>query len=139
LIARAFQRYWRLVRGLSLFVEAYVIDDTGRILMVRQENGTSWECPRGMVRKNENVETALRRILMDIAGVEVNGKPELSFFSAEGRSGQTGLFIVRHWRPAPGNAREVDFFPSHALPAGASHERAERIRRCLRDRTASEV
>lgn len=139
-IVRAFQRYWRLVRGLRLFVEAHIIDESGRVLMVQEENGGSWEWPRGTVQKNENLEAALRRILRDVAGVEVNAKPELAFFYAQSRDGQTGLFIVRHWRQMPGaRGREVAFFPSQELPAGVSQERAERIRRSLRDRTASEV
>ncbi|MFA5955780.1 NUDIX domain-containing protein [Hyphomicrobium sp.] len=139
-IARAFQKYWRVVRGLRLAVDACVVDEAGRILMVRNESGGSWELPGGAVQKDENLETGLRRVLRSAAGIEVNGKPELSFFYAPDKSGQTGVYVVRHWRPHPGPApRKTSFFHTARLPSGICPLAAERIRRSLRDRTASEV
>ncbi len=139
-IARAIQKYWRVVRGLHLTVEACVIDEAGRILMILNENGGSWELPQGIVHKSETLEAALRRVLHDIAGIEVNAKPELAFFYARGKDRQTGLCLVRHWRRlSASSSRGMSFFPAGALPAGAPPQAAERIRRSLEDRTNSEV
>lgn len=140
LVVRAFQRYWRLVRGLSLSVEGCVVDEAGCVLMVREENGGNWELPRGNVRENENLESALRRVLREAAGIEVNGQPQLSFFHAAGANGQTGSYLVRNWRPITGWEGEPRrFFPEKALPGDTAGEQAERIRRLLQDRTISQV
>lgn len=139
-IARAFQRYWRIARGLHLSVEACVIDEADRILMIVDESGGTWELPAGTVRSGETAEFAMRRVLRVEADTEVNGHPELAFFYATGRNGQTAVFAVRHWRPlsaAPGG--RIRFFPADGLPAGVSTATGERIRRCLGHRTKSEV
>lgn len=139
-IVRAVQKYWRVVRGLHLSVEACVIDEAERTLMVRNENGGTWELPWGIVHKNENLETALRRLLSELAGIEVNADPELSFFYARSKTEQTGLYLVRHWHQADTSAsRETHFFPASALPPDVAPKLAGRIRRSLDHRTASEV
>lgn len=139
-IVRAFQNYWRTVRGMHLFVAACVIDEAGSALMVQNESGGTWELPEGIVRKNENLEMALRRMLRDTAGIEVNAEPELSFFYARNKSEPTGLYRVDQWeRSKAGAEREAHFFPLAALPPDIDPETAERIRRCLRHRTTSEV
>ncbi|MBS0232985.1 MAG: NUDIX domain-containing protein [Proteobacteria bacterium] len=139
-IARAFQQYWRVARGLHLFAEACVLDKGGRVLMIENENGGSWELPAGRVLKDETLETALRRILRDASGIEVNGKPELAFFYACREDHQTGVFTVRNWREVSStNFREKRFFSPDSLPPGTAPGIAERIRRCLEHRTTSEV
>jgi ADP-ribose pyrophosphatase YjhB (NUDIX family) len=139
-ISRIFQTYWRITRGLRLSVEACVIDETEQALMVVDENGGSWELPRGTVLKNENLEMALRRILRDAADIEVNGKPELSYFYSRSQTEQTGMYLVRDWRRGSAPVgREIRFFPMDALPPDAEPQVAERIRRSLQDRAASEV
>ncbi|HML30353.1 MAG TPA: NUDIX domain-containing protein [Hyphomicrobium sp.] len=128
------------MRGLRLSVEACVIDEAGRSLMVRNENGGTWELPAGIVHNSEDLEMALRRVLREVAGIEVNGKPELSFFHARAENAQTGLYLVRDWRqPTAPVFPEARFFPLSSLPQDASPEVAERIRRSVEDRTASEV
>ncbi len=139
-IARAFQTYWRVMRGLHLFVEVCVLDEAGRTLMLREENGGSWELPGGTVRNNENLETALRRVLRDAAGVEVNVKPELLFLRAHDRNRQTAIYVVRQWRfLSEPTSPNIGFFPLADLPASANAEAAERIRRSLEYRTASKL
>ena len=139
-IVRAFQNYWRTVRGMHLFVAACVIDEAGSALMVQNESGGTWELPQGIVRKDENLEMALRRMLRATAGIEVNAEPELSFFYARSKSEQTGLYRVGDWKRSNAFAeRETRFFPPAALPADIDPGTAERIRRCVRHRTTSEV
>jgi len=125
---------------LHLFAEACVLDETGRVLMIGNENGGSWELPIGRVRKNETLEMAVRRLLRDASGIEVNGKPELAFFYACRKDRQTGVFTVRSWRKVSSdNSGEMRFFSPDSLPPGTVPGIAERIRRCLEDRTKSEV
>ena len=139
-VARAFQKYWRVTRGFRLSVEACVIDEAGRTLMIRDENGVSWKLPEGTVRKNENLETALRCILRDGAAIEVNGTPELVVFYSIGQSEQRGVYFVRQWRQSLAETgREMRFFPLDELPAGINPETCARIRRLVEGRTISQV
>jgi ADP-ribose pyrophosphatase YjhB (NUDIX family) len=140
LVARVFQRYWRLTRGLRLAVEACVIDSTGRILMVRDGASGGWSLPKGAVHKGETLEGALRRVLRDIASIEVNSIPELSCFYAEGRDRQTGIYVVRDWKRLSSPASpETNFFGLGSLPPDTAPEAAERIRRSAEGRTIPEV
>ncbi|SFV27959.1 ADP-ribose pyrophosphatase YjhB, NUDIX family [Hyphomicrobium facile] len=157
LVARAFQQYWRFTRGIYLSVEACVIDDAGRTLMVRQDENGGWNLPATTAQNGETLETAVRRGLRDIAGIEVNAKPELRGFyagirdrrtgqiSPRGERGQTGLYVVRDWRrlsipntPAT-STPATSFFPLGSLPAGLPPMTAERIRRSHEGRTISQV
>lgn len=152
LVARAFQQYWRFTRGVYLSVEACVIDDAGRTLLVRQDESGGWNLPATTTRNGETLETAIRRGLRDIAGIEVNAKPELREFYSESRDrrtgqisprgerGQTGLYVVRDWRrlSAPGTLA-INFFPLGSLPASLPPTTAERIRRSHESRTISQV
>jgi ADP-ribose pyrophosphatase YjhB (NUDIX family) len=136
----AFQRFWRLRRGLHLAVEGCVVDEVGKILLLRDGESNGWSLPKGIVRKDETLELALKRMLRDIAAIEVNSKPELSGFYAEGRDWQTGLYVVRDWRRLSSPASpEMDFFGPASLPLGTTPEAAGRIRRSAEGRTISEV
>jgi ADP-ribose pyrophosphatase YjhB (NUDIX family) len=139
LIARAFQRYWRLARGLKLSAEACVIDEADRALMVR-DGANGWSLPKSPVHKGETLETALRRLLRDIVGIEVNSKPELSCFYADGNDRQTGLYVVRHWqRLSARTSPEIGFFALDSLREATAPKMAERIRRSTEGRTISGV
>ncbi len=136
----AFQRLWRVTRGLHLAVEACVVDEAGKTLMIRDGGNGGWSLPKGAVHNGETLELALSRVLRDTAAIEVNSKPQLSFFYAEGRHWQTGLYVVRDWRQrsAPASV-EMNFFGPTSLPLDSAPETAERIRRSAESRTISEV
>ncbi len=136
LVVRAFQQYWRLTRGVYLDVEACVIDEADRILLVRKEASGPWSLPASTVRNGEDLETALRRLMRDVAGIEVNSKPELRGFYAESPDRQTGIYVVRNWRrlSAPGTL-ETSFFAPASLPSGVTRPGAERISRLVEGRT----
>ena len=149
LVARVFQKYWRLTRGVYLCAEACVIDDAGRTLLVRQDEDGSWSLPATTTRNGETLETAVRRGLRDIAGIEVNAKPELCGFYAgaqdrrtgrTGQTGQTGLYVVRDWQQLSSlSIPAIGFFPLDSLPPGLPPMAAERIRRSHEGRTISQV
>jgi ADP-ribose pyrophosphatase YjhB (NUDIX family) len=140
LVARVFQRYWRMTRGLRLAVEACIIDEAGRALMVRDGASSGWRLPKGAVHKGETLEAALRRVLRDIASIEVNSKPELSCFYAEGQNQQTAIYAVRDWQHLSSPASsEISFFELGSLPPDAAPDAVERIGRSAEGRTIFEV
>ncbi|HET6390027.1 NUDIX domain-containing protein [Hyphomicrobium sp.] len=143
-VTRAFQQFWRATRGLFLDVEACVLDEANRILLVRHDAGGPWHLPSTAVRDGESLEMALRRLLRDLDGIEVNSRPELRGFSSEGCNRQMGLYVVRNWqrlstggkaRDMANGTREARFFPLDALPAHVIKRAAERISRLSEART----
>ncbi|MDP9137566.1 MAG: NUDIX domain-containing protein [Pseudomonadota bacterium] len=70
-------RLFRIQRGMTLGVRAMVSDGDGRVLLVRHTYSAGWNFPGGGVERGEEALTALRRELVEEAGIRLLRDPEL--------------------------------------------------------------
>ena len=123
--------------------QGLVVDEAGRVLLVRHGYRPGWHFPGGGVEKNEIAEEALARELEEEAGVLLEGPPEL--FGLYGHfdvfpGDHIALFVVRRWQrpriPQPSaEIAEQGFFAVDALPAGTTRGTRDRIAEVLEGRS----
>ena len=118
------QRYWRISRGLTLAVAGLVVDDGGRVLLVRDRADAAWRLPGGLAFNDERADEALSRHMAAECGVTAAEPPRLLALDP-GASRATGdhiaVYLVSRWqRPEQGRteagARETAFVDPSGLP-----------------------
>jgi len=113
---------------MTLGVRAAVIDAEDRVLLVRHSYVSGWHFPGGGVEPGETLLASLTRELAEEANIELDEAPRLHgvFFNANAsRRDHVAVYVVRRFRQTEPRAPdreilEARFFPSAALPDGAS-------------------
>lgn len=138
-LARPFvQRAFRLLRGGTLGVRGLAVDADGRVLLVEHTYVPGWHLPGGGVEPGETAEAAIRREMMEEAGVEITSRPQLLSIHSNHRHfrrDQVLLYRCPAWRPcAPkrqGEIHAVGWFVPDALPPETTPATRARIREAL--------
>src|ERR1700730_4254220 len=97
-IRRVLHLYWRLSRGMTLGVRAVVVDDLGRVFLVKHSYVTGWHLPGGGVEPKETALEALARELREEGNIEVTAVPKLhavDFNERFSRRDHVFLLVVR--------------------------------------------
>ena len=104
-----------------------VLDDDGRICLVRHSYRDGWYLPGGGVKTGESLVDAMQRELSEETGVELPETPQkcTGVFSSfnENKSDHVVVFVVNEWAVSPSvspEIAEVGFFAPDELPDGTS-------------------
>jgi ADP-ribose pyrophosphatase YjhB (NUDIX family) len=123
-LRRAMHFYWRFARAMTLGVRVLVIDEKGRILLVKHSYVRGWHLPGGGVEADETMRDALARELREEANIEMTAAPQLHgiFFNRRvSRRDHVALFIIREFRQLGDPVPDYEivahgFFAPDALP-----------------------
>ena len=139
LLRRLFHLYFRFARGMTLGVRAVVIDDAGRVFLVKHTYIPGWYLPGGGVEVGETFLRALGRELIEEGRIEPFGEPELHglFLNDHvSRRDHVAVYVIRRFRQdrLPEPNREImacGFFAPDALPADTTEGTRLRIAEVL--------
>jgi 8-oxo-dGTP pyrophosphatase MutT (NUDIX family) len=146
-IRRVLHFYWRFARAMTLGVRALVIDDHGRIFLIKHSYISGWHLPGGGVEAGETLRQALARELREEGNIELTGPPQFQgmFFNIRvSRRDHVALFVVRaFFQPVmPKPNHEIvghGFFALEALPNDTSAATRARIAEVLGGAPVSEL
>jgi 8-oxo-dGTP pyrophosphatase MutT (NUDIX family) len=145
-LRRVLHFYWRFARGMTLGVRALVIDDQGRVFLVKHSYVSGWHLPGGGVEAGETITQALARELQEEGNIDLTEPPQLHgmFFNDRvSRRDHVALFVVRgfHQPAAPVPDHEIiahGFFAVDAMPNDTTAATRARIIEVLGGAPASE-
>jgi ADP-ribose pyrophosphatase YjhB (NUDIX family) len=119
-------RWWRLNRSLVIGCRALVLDDGGRILLIRHSYGPSlWMAPGGSLTRGEEPVTGCLRELREETGCTLD-QPRLLTMVTENLYGAVNeVYVVAGRRkgdvkPDGREIVEARFFPLDSLPRDLS-------------------
>jgi 8-oxo-dGTP pyrophosphatase MutT (NUDIX family) len=126
--------WWWLARPRTLGVRGLVVDDQGRVCIVRHTYMPNWYLPGGGVKRSETLVDAVRRELAEEAGIVMTGGPHGLVGAYSNHRGHKRdvivIFEVTDWKQA-GHASpeiaEIRFVAPADLPAEASPSTRLRI------------
>ena len=135
LVTRLAHLWFLLARPLTLGARGVVLDDAGRVLLVKHGYAPGWQLPGGGVEVGETFEAALARELAEEANVVVEGSPILHglFHNRRvSRRDHVAVYVVRRFRVIGERApdREIvaaRFFALDALPPDTTRGTRSRL------------
>lgn len=147
---KAIRRMSSLYRGLphtvTIGVRAVVIDNAGRVFLIKHSYMPGWYLPGGGVELGETLMTALARELLEEGNISVVEAPQLfgMYFNARtSRRDHVALYVVRSFhQDTPKPNREViahGFFSPESLPIGTTPSTRARIGEVLEGRAVAEI
>jgi 8-oxo-dGTP pyrophosphatase MutT (NUDIX family) len=129
--------YWRFTWPLSVGVKAMILDEAGRVLLVRHTYRDGWFFPGGGVKRRETLVDAVKRELFEEVGVTLLAEPILvSAYSnfAEYKSDHVVFFKSDQYSIKPNPNIEIAehrFFDVRQLPDSVSPATVRRIKEHL--------
>ena len=143
---RAFQSFWRMRRPATLGVRGVVVDGEGRVLLLRHTYTPGWHFPGGGVERGETCGLALRRELLEEAGVATEESAlELTSVHANHAffpNDHVLVYRVRVWTQGEATQRgeiaEVRFVDPLHPPDGVSKGTKNRLDELFGGKPASE-
>src|SRR6266852_2311389 len=100
-LRRVLHTYWRFARGLTLGARALVVDEAGRVFLVKHSYVSGWHLPGGGVETGETFIDALIRELDEEGNIEPTAPPRLHglFFNDRvSRRDHVAVFVVEEFR-----------------------------------------
>jgi 8-oxo-dGTP pyrophosphatase MutT (NUDIX family) len=137
---RSLMHFWfRLTRSMTIGVRAMVIDDQGRVLLIRPRYSSGLIFPGGGLERGETAIGALVRELKEEAAVTLTGEPNIfGFYSHEKefRGDHVVLYVVRDFElgvfvPTV-EIREARFCDPQHLPAEVTKGTQRRIQELIK-------
>ena len=144
-LVRTMHLVWRVTRGMTLGVRAAVLDESGRVFLIRHTYTPGWYLPGGGVEPGETALDALTRELAEEALVVPTAEPALHgvFFNRTiSPRDHVVCYVVRDFRML-GEKRpdreiaESGFFSLDALPEGTTGATRRRLAEILDGRERS--
>src|SRR5262249_54095795 len=95
-LRRAMHIYWRSARGMTRGVRALVLDEEGRVFLVKHSYVSGWHLPGGGVEAGETLVEAVARELHEEGNIDVTEPPRLHgmfFNDRDSRRDHVALFV----------------------------------------------
>jgi len=138
LAGKAARIVWRIARPRTIGVRAILLNQDGRIALVRHTYMDQWYLPGGGVKKGESIDAALFRELAEEVGVtDIRMERVLGVYHSrrEGKDDHIVIFVALAGPDASAKLRRADlaeieeagWFAPDALPASLSPATARRI------------
>jgi ADP-ribose pyrophosphatase YjhB (NUDIX family) len=133
---RAVRLYWRICKPRTLGVRAIVLDESGRVALVRHTYTDQWYLPGGGVKKGESFETALHRELKEevaLSNARIERVLGVYHSRSDAKDDHIVIFAVRvsaaqDLRPSDTmEIEDVRWFAMDAVPAQASPATKRRL------------
>lgn len=125
--------WWRMTGRSVIGCRVLVLDDAGRVLLVRHSYGTRhWMMPGGGVRRGEDVARAAAREVLEEVGLKIGSLIEIEFADEDLQGVRNHVHVLAGWtdQSAVPDGREVieaQFFALEDLPPNTVSRLAARL------------